>query len=66
MLLSPSSEKEGSGVSASDRDDRVLLAGRCPSERREASEAGLPAAYELMIFFKAYRQLLNVRKARAG
>ena len=29
------------------------LAGRRPRERREASDAGRPAAYELMIFFKA-------------
>lgn len=40
----PSSEKEGSGVSASDCDDSVRLAGRWPSDRSEASEAGRPAA----------------------
>ena len=33
--------------------ERVRLAGRWPSERREASDAGRPAAYEFMIFFNA-------------
>lgn len=45
----------GEAMDGVDEVERVRSAGLRPRERREASEAGRPAAYELMIFLRAYR-----------
>ena len=47
----------GEAMEGVDELERVRLAGLSPRERREASEAGRPAAYELMIFLRAYKSV---------
>lgn len=47
----------GEAMDGVDEVERVRLAGLRPRERREASEAGRPAAYELMIFLRAYKSV---------
>lgn len=51
-------DADADGVDGSSvRSLNVLLAGRWPSERSDASDAGRPAAYELMIFLSALGML---------